>query len=41
MKRWAKVSKITWGIYDEYEREWEALCESRNWEMVEEGWFSD
>ena len=38
MKRWAKVSNITWGIYDEHE---EALCESRYWEMVEEGWFSD
>ena len=41
MKRRAKVSKITWGIYDEHEREWEALCESRYWDMVEEGWFSD
>ena len=41
MKRWAKVSKITWGIYDEHEREEEALCESRLWEMVEDGWFSD
>ena len=41
MKRWAKVSKIPWGIYDEHEREEEALCESRYWEMVEECWFSD
>ena len=41
MKHWAKVSKITWRIYDEYERKEEALCENRYWEMVEEGWFSD
>ena len=41
MKHWAKVSKITQGIYDEYERKEEALRESRYWEMVEEGWFSD
>ena len=41
MERWAKVSKVSWGIYDEHEREEEALCESRYWEMVEEGWFSD
>ena len=27
--------------FDKHEREWEALCESRFWEMVEEGWFSD
>ena len=40
-KRLATVSKITWGIYDENEREEEALCESRHWEMVEEGWFCD
>ena len=41
MKRWAKISNITWGIYDEHEREEEVLCERRYWEMVEEGWFSD
>ena len=40
-KRWAKISKITWEIYDEHEREEEVLCERRYWEMVEEGWFSD
>ena len=29
------------GIYDEHEREEEALCERRYWEIVEEGWFSE
>ena len=41
MKLWAKVSKITWRIYDEYECKEAALNEIRNWEKVEEGWFSD
>ena len=41
MKHWAKVSKITWGIYDEYECKEAALNEIRYWEKVEEGWFSD
>ena len=41
LKSWAQVSGHTWSIYDEHEREEEAQCESRYWEMVEEGWFSD
>ena len=40
MKHWAKFSKITWGIYDEYECKEAALNESRYWEMVEEGWLA-
>ena len=40
MKRWAKISKLTWEIYVEHERE-EELCERRYWEMVEEGCLSD
>ena len=40
MKRWAKISKLTWEIYDEHEREEEMLCERHYWEMVEEGWSS-
>ena len=41
MKHWAKVSKITWEIFDEYECKEAALNEIRYWGMVEEGWFSD
>ena len=41
LRNWAQIPKLTWSIYDEYEREEKALCESRYWEMVEEGWFSD